>query len=281
MHIARVALRVSDLGRSAEFYSRVTGLAIRDRNEDAARLGALDGGPVRLELKRASRPGSAPRRAAGLFHTAFLYPGRPGLGAALRRLVEARLPLTGASDHLVSEALYLDDPDGLGIELYRDRPRSDWPPPEPGERVRMDTLPLDLDPVLAAADPAGGANRIEIGHVHLKVADVEGSVRFWTEAIGLELMTRFGPDAAFLADGGYHHHVGVNAWLSNGAELEPPDGPGLDRVVVGVDDPGALERLRARVEAAGAPVGESDSRVETSTPDGVPVAIEASVRPRA
>ncbi len=104
-------------------------------------------------------------------------------------------------------------------------------------------------------------------------------MRFWTEAIGLELMTRFGADAAFLADGGYHHHVGVNAWFSRGAELEPPDGPGLDQVVVGVDDPGAFERLRGRVEAAGVPVSGSDGRVETSTPDGVPVAIEASVRP--
>jgi catechol 2,3-dioxygenase len=279
MHIARVALRVSDPGRSADFYSRVTGLAVREHHEDAVRLGAPDGGPVRLELRRAKRPGTAPRRAAGLFHTAFRYLGRPGLGAALRRLAEARQPITGASDHLVSEALYLDDPDGLGIELYRDRPRSEWPPPAPGERVRMDTLPLDLDPILAAADPGGPADGVEIGHVHLKVADVERSVRFWTEAIGLELMTRFGADAAFLADGGYHHHVGVNAWFSRGAELEPPDGPGLDQIVVGVDDPGAFERLRGCVEAAGVPVSGSDGRVETSTPDGVPVAIEASVRP--
>jgi catechol 2,3-dioxygenase len=278
MHLARIALRVSDVGRSTDFYSRVTGLAVRGGDDDAASLGAPDGGPARLELRRAARPGPAPRRAAGLFHTAFRYPGRDGLGAALRRLAEARQPLTGASDHLVSEALYLDDPDGLGIELYRDRPRSEWPPPAPGERVRMDTLPLDLDPILAAAAPGAGAEGIEIGHVHLKVADVERSVRFWTEAIGLELMTRFGADAAFLADGGYHHHVGVNAWFSRGAELEPADGPGLDRVVVGVDDPDALERLRGRLEAAAAPVGGSAGRVETKTPDGTPVAIEASVR---
>jgi catechol 2,3-dioxygenase len=274
MHVARVALRVSDVERSAGFYSRVAGLAVRESDDDAASLGAPDGGPLRLELRRSARPGTAPRRAAGLFHTAFRYPGRPGLGAALRRLAEARHPLAGAADHLVSEALYLEDPDGLGIELYRDRPRSEWPPPAPGERVRMDTLPLDLDPILAAADPDGPADGIEIGHVHLKVADVERSVRFWTEAIGLELMTRFGADAAFLADDGYHHHVGVNAWFSRGAELEPPDGPGLDQVVVGVDDPGAFERLRGRVEAAGVPVSGSDDRVETSTPDGVPVTIQ-------
>jgi catechol 2,3-dioxygenase len=282
MHVARVALRVSDAERSADFYSRVTGLAVREGDADAASLGAPDGGPVRLELRRAARPGAAPTRAAGLFHTAFRYPGRAGLGAALRRLAEGRQPLTGASDHLVSEALYLDDPDGLGIELYGDRPRSEWPPPAPGERVRMDTLPLDLDPILAAATTGGGADGIEIGHVHLKVADVERSVRFWTEAIGLELMTRFGADAAFLADGGYHHHVGVNAWFSRGAELEPPDAAGLDQVVVGVDDPDSLQRLRGRLEAAAAPVGGSDGRIETSTPDGVPVAIEvdASVRPR-
>jgi catechol 2,3-dioxygenase len=282
MHIARVALRVSDPGRSADFYSRITGLAVRERDEDAARLGAPDDGPVRLELRRASRPGTAPRRAAGLFHTAFLYPGRPGLGAALRRLAEARQPITGASDHLVSEALYLDDPDALGIELYRDRPRAEWPAPGPGERVRMATLPLDLEPILAAADPAGGADGIAIGHAHLKVADVERSVGFWTEAIGLELMTRFGADAAFLADGGYHHHIGVNAWLSRGAGLEPAEGPGLDRVVIGVDDQEELERVAGRLEAADAPASGSDGRIEARTPDGVAVAIEAdaSVRPR-
>jgi catechol 2,3-dioxygenase len=161
-----------------------------------------------------------------------------------------RAPFSGASDHLVSEALYLDDPDALGIELYRDRPRETWPTPDPGERVKMDTLPLDLR---ALADEAeGDASGLRIGHVHLKVADVDEAVRFWTHEVGLELMTGWAGQAAFLAADGYHHHIGVNAWYSRGAELEPASGPGLDGMVLG--GTGRSEELR--------------------TPDGVRVVLE-------
>jgi catechol 2,3-dioxygenase len=185
-----------------------------------------------VELRPSEGPGPAPRRATGLFHTAFLYPTRAELGAALLRVARERARFTGAADHLVSEALYLDDPDGLGIELYRDRPRAQWPAPEPesSERVRMDTLPLDLDALAAEAD--GDGDRARIGHVHLKVADVEEAKRFWTNDVGLELMADWAGQAAFLAADGYHHHIGANTWLSRGAGPEPPDGPGLDAVVI-------------------------------------------------
>jgi catechol 2,3-dioxygenase len=234
MHIGRVALRVSELDRSIDWYGRVVGLALRERADGGAELGAPDGGPVLLELREAERAGTAPRAAAGLFHTAFRYPTRAALGAALRRIARGRESFTGASDHAVSEALYLDDPDGLGVELYRDRPRDEWPPPRPGDRVFMTTEPLDAEAVLGAArdelpDAAAG---VDVGHVHLKVADVERAVAFWTDDVGMELMARYGADAAFVADGGYHHHVGANCWYSRGAPLEPSDGPGLDRVVV-------------------------------------------------
>jgi catechol 2,3-dioxygenase len=201
-------------------------------------------------LRASEQPGPAPQRRAGLFHTAFLYPTRGQLGAALLRVAAERAPFSGASDHLVSEALYLDDPDALGIELYRDRPRETWPAPDPGERIKMDTLPLDLR---ALADEAeGDASGLRIGHVHLKVADVDAAVRFWTHEVGLELMTGWAGQAAFLAADGYHHHIGVNAWYSRGAELEPPSGPGLDGVVLG--GTGRTEELR--------------------TPDGVRVVLE-------
>lgn len=253
MHIARVALRVSELGRSIEWYGRVVGLALRGREDSRAELGAPDGGPALLELRQAEVPGAAPRHAAGLFHTAFRYPTRAALGAALRRIVEGRESFTGASDHAVSEALYLDDPDGLGVELYRDRPRDEWPPPPPGSKVFMTTEPLDADGVVAAAegDLPEAAFGVDVGHVHLKVADVEQAVGFWTKEVGMELMARYGADAAFIADGGYHHHVGANRWYSRGAPLEPQEGPGLDRVVV-----------------AGGP------RRGLETPDGVPVVFE-------
>lgn len=234
MHIARVSLRVSDVDRSIDWYGRVVGLALRERDDEWAQMGAPDGGPVLVELRAAERPGTAPRRAAGLFHTAFRYPTRAALGAALERIVRGRESFTGASDHAVSEALYLDDPDGLGVELYRDRPRDEWPPPLPGNRVFMVTEPLDADGVMGAAegDLPDAAHGVDVGHVHLKVADVEAAVGFWTDEVGMELMARYGTDAAFIADEGYHHHVGANSWYSRGADLEPADGPGLDHVVV-------------------------------------------------
>ena len=253
MHIARVVLRVSNLDRSIDWYGRVAGLALRERENGHAALGAPDGGPVLLELRKADTAGVAPRAAAGLFHTAFRYPTRGALGAALKRIVTGRESFTGASDHAVSEALYLDDPDAIGVELYRDRPRDEWPPPRPGDKVFMTTEPLDADGVLAAGegDLPEAAAGMDVGHVHLKVADVEQAVEFWTQEVGMELMARYGADAAFIADEGYHHHVGANSWYSRGAALEPQGGPGLDRVVI-----------------AGAPART------LSTPDGIEVVLE-------
>jgi len=275
VHPARVVLRVSDVGRSADFYRRVAGLQPREEGDGHATLGDPGGGPVRLELRRAERPGPAPRRATGLFHTAFRYPTREQLGATLRGLVRERAPLTGASDHLVSEALYLDDPDGLGIELYRDRPREQWPAPAPGARVAMDTLPLDLDSVLAEPEPDGDpAAGIDVGHVHLKVAAVDDAVRWWTEALGLELMVQLGAQAAFLATEGYHHDIGANTWMSAGAAPEAPEGPGLDEVVLTVaGDPG-LAAARERLDRAGAALEGGDGGIVTRSPDEVPVRLE-------
>ena len=193
-----------------------------------------------IELRQSDAPGPAPQRATGLFHTAFVYPTRGQLGAALLRIAQEQAPFTGASDHLVSEALYLDDLDALGIELYRDRPRDAWPPPDPGERVKLATLPLDLRALAAEAE--GDAAGVRIGHVHLKVADVDAATRFWTQEVGLELMTGWAGQAAFLAADGYHHHIGANTWYSRGADPEPPEGPGLDAVVFG--GTGRTEELR-------------------------------------
>ena len=277
VRIARVELRVADVERTAQWYRRVAGLEPRALSAQAGRLESPGGGETLVSLRRSQSAGPSPRRAAGLFHTALLYPRRPQLAAALRRVAEARVPLTGASDHLVSEALYLDDPDALGVELYSDRPRERWPR-DPSGRYVLDTLPLDLDDVIAAGEPADGdAEGLEVGHVHLKVADLGAAVRFWAGAMGMEVSAQI-PRAGFLSTGGYHHHVGVNTWFSEGAPLEPAEGPGLDAVVTAVaGDPG-LTRARARLESAGAPVESAGGALATRTPDGVRVVLEPDPR---
>lgn len=231
--IARVTLRVSDPERSAEYYAGLVGLRITALDHQGAMLAdpAAEGAPL-LELVASERVGPAPAGSTGLFHTAFLYPSRGALGAALGRVSGGGFDLTGASDHGVSEALYLDDPDGLGIELYWDRPRADWPRRD--GRLEMFTAPLALAP-LAGQAAVGSAEEtaagVGVGHVHLRVADLGEARRFWTEQIGLEPTTEL-PGALFLAADGYHHHVGANTWSSAGGPPVPAELPGLDRVML-------------------------------------------------
>lgn len=252
VHIDHVSLRVGDVARSAAFYALVGGLEIREADSEHAALGAPAGGPPILHLRRAPDPSRRTARATGLFHTALLFEGRADLGAALARLVDARIPLTGASDHGVSEALYLDDPDGLGVELYRDRPREGWPPATvPGEKVAMFTGPLDARALLADAGTGSDAGRVTLGHAHLKVSDLDAAVRFWVDGLGFELMQHFGGAAAFVAAGGYHHHIGMNVWHSLGAPPEDRAAPGLEHVALGYPDAATLAEARARLAAAG------------------------------
>jgi catechol 2,3-dioxygenase len=218
--VKRVDLRVDDVEAARTFYERVVGL---EPDGDALRA---PGGDELVRLSADGVSSRSPRRAAGLFHTAFRFPARGDLAAALRR---AAPYLTGASDHGVSEALYLDDPAGNGVELYWDRPREVWPPD-------MFTAPLDLQE-LATAGPesARAPEGTDVGHVHLKVSDLPRAEGFWLGDLGFELMHRYGTQAAFVATGGYHHHVGLNTWMSQGASLAPRDAAGLERVVLATD----------------------------------------------
>jgi len=212
--VRSVGLRVEDTDAAEAFYRDVVGLP------DPSTL-------VRLRSDGVTAP--APRRAAGLFHTAFRFPARADLSDALRRVAARGARLTGASDHGVSEALYLDDPSGNGVELYWDRPREVWPDD-------MYTEPLDLQDLARAGHGSPRAPEgTDIGHVHLKVSDLPRAEQFWVGDLGFDLMHRYGDQAAFVATGGYHHHVGLNTWYSLGAAVEPPDGPGLDRVVFRTD----------------------------------------------
>lgn len=219
--VESVTLRVKDLERSRAFYGDVLGLETRD-GEDAMTAFYVPGGQVpivRLIEARAANP--KPRRALGLYHFAILVPGRIELGAVLRRLAESGIRLQGASDHHVSEALYLSDPDGHGIEIYRDRPRSEWTYTAQGE-LYMTTEPLDLGDVAAAAGATAGlpAGTV-IGHIHLHVSDLKAAEAFYAENLGFDVTVRSYPGALFLSSAGYHHHIGLNTWA--GRDAAPPD----------------------------------------------------------
>jgi catechol 2,3-dioxygenase len=273
MRPGAVRLRVADLDREREFYERAIGLRALGAAEGVVRLGA-DGVP---SVELVANPGAAPRPsgAAGLFHLAILVPGRAELARALVRVAGAGWRLTGASDHLVSEALYLNDPEGNGIEIYRDRPRSDWR--YEGGRLQMSTLPLDLEDLLAEAQgsepeatmPAG----TRIGHVHLNVADLDDAESFYSGLLGFDVTVRGYPGALFLATGGYHHHIGVNTWMGPGAPPPPGGSRGLEWFELVADDAAAMDELRSRLEDAGVETEDVSNGLRTRDRSGIGVLV--------
>ena len=212
VHLRTIHLRVSDLDRSVAFYADQLGLHVINRETQRASLATAPDGPELLFLTedRTARP--APPDAAGLFHAALLFPSRTGLGSWLRVAADAGVKFDGFSDHGVSEAIYLSDPDGNGLEFYADRPREQWPFHN-GE-LQMGTEPLALPELLAASathegPPLAGS---KWGHLHLRVSSLDQSQEFYASMLGLSLMQRYGDSARFLAADGYHHHLGLNRW---------------------------------------------------------------------
>lgn len=220
-YVGVVRLHVADLDRSIDYYTEVIGLGVVGRDQESAVLGSRgDGRPlVQLHAKAGLLP--APRRGAnGLFHFAILLPDRAALGRFVAHLLARRLPF-GSADHLVSEALYLSDPDGLGIEVYVDRPRQSWR--QVNGELAMATDPLDLTSVAAAGagQPwAGTPAGTTMGHIHLHVADLAAARRFYHDALGFDVTGSRYPGALFLSAGGYHHHLGLNTWGSGANATE-------------------------------------------------------------
>jgi catechol 2,3-dioxygenase len=255
-----VHLTVSDLDRSAAFYTQVAGLRPGETDNGEMALSAADG-RVLVALHGDS---SAPRldpRATGLFHLAILLPTRLDLAFALARLSAARWPLDGASDHLVSEALYLSDPDGNGIEIYRDRPREEWQVRD--GQLQMATLPLDLRDVAgelaAATDPQPAVPAgTTIGHVHLQVAQLDEVERFYAGVLGFEVTVRGYPGALFVAAGGYHHHLGLNTWNSLGSQPPVAGAIGLRHYEVVLPGPAELATAVSRASDAGLELTAAD-----------------------
>ena len=225
-----VTLTVADLDALAAFYRHTIGLEEQRREGVTVELGAPGSAEplVRLVGDPAAPP--RPNRTTGLFHLAVLVPSRAELARALNRVQAAGWRFTGASDHLVSEALYLDDPEGNGIEIYRDRPREEWSRDADGN-LRMATLPMDVEGVLGSAEPGdagvGMPEGTTIGHVHLQVRSIPEADDFYTGALGFDATVRGYPGALFVSAGGYHHHLGLNTWAGEGAPPPPPGARGL------------------------------------------------------
>jgi catechol 2,3-dioxygenase len=255
VRLGPVHLTVTDLGRSVGFYEQAIGLREQGRDNGRAALGA--GGEDLLVL--VEEPGARPAgRHAGLYHFALLHPCRAELGRAMQRLVATRTPISGASDHNISEAIYLPDPDGNGIELAADRPREHWGDLSDPTRIGGPT-PLDLGDLLAPVaddEPRPEASPdLVMGHVHLHVGDIEEALRFWRDGVGFEVMTAF-PSAAFIAADGYHHHLGLNTWRGQGVPPHPDGAVGLRHWTILLPDGDAVAAVRERVEAGGAETEE-------------------------
>ena len=264
-HIGAVHLTISDVGRSVRFYEAHLGFILHRLEDGVAALGA--GGPDLLVL-RAGRTAPRVRGTTGLYHFAVLVPSRADLARSLRRLIETDTVLQGAADHGVSEALYLNDPDGNGIEIYRDRPRADWP--MANGKLRMGADPVDFDNLLDEHDGSGAglAAATTIGHVHLHVSDLAAAERFYVGVLGFEMMQRYGPSALFVSAGGYHHHIGLNTWAGVGAPPPPAGAIGLRHFVVTLPDPAALADVVGRVHAANIPVDSADGGALIKDPAG-------------
>jgi len=268
--IGQAALTVASLERSEHFYTDVLGMRVLGRGDGTLTLTADDATPL-LELAELAGARPKPARATGLYHFAVLVPSRLELARSLRRLAEMRCPLTGASDHLVSEALYLDDPDGNGIEIYRDRPRAEWP--YAGGQLQMAVDPLDIDGILGELEhdrrPWEGLDpQTRMGHMHLHVANLRQAEEFYCGVLGFDVMVRYGPSALFVSAGGYHHHLGLNTWAGVGAPPPPADSAGLRWFAIRLPNADALGQVVARVRAAGLAAEPTEAGLLLRDPSG-------------
>jgi catechol 2,3-dioxygenase len=263
-----VELTVTDLSRSIEHYREAVGLELLERGTGRARLGAAERELLALVEEEGARPA---RGYTGLYHFALLVPERRELAAWLAHAARDGVPLVGLSDHFVSEAIYLADPDGHGIEIYWDRPRETW---EGLVGERLTTMPLDVDDLLGELDDPAGAGfeglpaGTAMGHVHLKVAAIPETIEFYRDVLGFGLMAQLGAQAAFLSAGGYHHHVGANTWESAGAPPAPPGAAALRHATVVLPGADARNEVVLRVEDAGVAVEQSNGDPLVRDPSG-------------
>ncbi len=265
-YVSEVTINVSDLKKSLDFYQEVIGFKVKSQTGKEAELTA-DGKTTLLRLVEPSNPINK-NRTSGLYHFAILLPDRSDLAAFIKHLAEKDVRL-GASDHAVSEALYLDDPDGNGIEVYRDRAPEEWSWNN-GE-VHMVTEPLNVQDVMSTykGQPFNGLPEDTVmGHLHLHVSNIEDAVKFYTEGLGLEMILRFGPQAAFMGFDKYHHHIAVNVWNGVGAPKPAKNSVGLNHYIMKYHTEEAVEETVNNLKSLDYPVEETPEGIFSEDPAG-------------
>jgi catechol 2,3-dioxygenase len=252
--IGHAHLQVADLARAVSFYKELVGFKEIDRHNETTILSATGKLPAHILLTARAGAKSKPPHTTGLYHIAIRFPNRRELSRVFRRLLEPAWPFQGFADHLVSEALYLADPDDNGVELYTDRPREQWR--WHNAAVEMATNPLDVDQLLRESEndtaPWNGVHPdTDIGHVHLHVSELQKAEAFYHGVLGFDVTQRSYPGALFVSAGGYHHHIGLNIWAGKGAPPPPPEAVGLLSFAINLPDEKTLEILKKRLHSAG------------------------------
>ena len=266
--VGQVNIKVQSLERSLAFYQETIGFKVYEKTEKSAKLTA-DGKTVLLSIEQPSDVIPKRGRTTGLYHFAILLPDRTDLAKILKHFLQTGYPLQGASDHLVSEALYLADPDGNGIEIYIDRPASKWE--WKGQEVVMATDALNAENLLTEGMEEtwkGLPEGTVMGHIHLHVAELVKIEEFYTKGLGFEVVSRYGPQALFISTGKYHHHIGLNTWNGTGAPKPPANSVGLESFSLVLPDEASLKETVARLKEIGAPVSEENGMSITTDPSG-------------
>lgn len=258
--VGSVSLKVADLQRSVAFYTQTIGLWPLRQDEHSALLGA--GSRPILRLEEVGGAQRQPVTTTGLYHAAILFPDRHSLAVKISQLAAIHYPL-GYSDHLVSEAFYLSDPDGNGLELYRDRPRSQWKWAQSQVQMATDAIDFhDFFNEVQGEDPASASPTVpdgtKLGHMHLRVADIDEAEKFYHGVLGLDVTAQL-PSALFLSAGGYHHHIGMNTWESRRGKPPVEPSAGLREFSLVLPDQAELDRLTRQIEGAGFHLAEREA----------------------
>ncbi len=267
-YVESVGLRVENLETSLRFYQDTLGFRVLEQNKTSTKLTA-DGRRCILSLVQPANVTPKEARRAGLYHFAILLPARSDLANMVNHLAKQRVRF-GSADHLVSEAIYFEDPDGIGIEVYSDSDSSTWVWNEEG--VEMDSKPLDFDDLLqesVATEPTFVLPKETIiGHIHLHVSNLQEAEKFYTEGLGFEIATRFRDSALFLSTASYHHHIALNTWNGVGAPPTPEHSVGLDYYTLLFPDDGARQKAIASLEGLGWALHSQDERIRVADPSG-------------